>query len=279
MGSLKFTALAASAALLAGVGAAVAADMPVPPVIEAPEVAPPVEVGAGWYLRGDVGVSVFKEAECAQADLKDAGGRYLDCNMDKAAFVDVGVGYKFNEWIRADVLVDLRGTEQFRGIDQYPFTCTFAFGSCQEEGQVIDRNNIQTGSINTKVVLANVYFDLGKFHGLTPFVGAGVGGAYHRVHGVTDIDPSEFGGGGFAPEATDWSFAWALHAGLAYEVAPNLSLEIAYRYLNMGDAISGKLHGLPTGHQVLEPIEIKDIESHDVKIGMRWQFSSGKCCY
>ncbi len=31
-----------------------------------------------------------------------------------------------------------------------------------------------------------------------------------------------------------WSFAWALHAGLAYNVTNNFKVEFAYRYLNMG---------------------------------------------
>src|SRR5207247_1737682 len=73
---------------------------------------------------------------------------------------------------------------------------------------------------------------------------------------------------GFADEATKWNLAWAVHAGVAYNVSNNLKLEFAYRFLHLGDAISGPLH-CGTGC-TFSPVEIRNIESHDFKIGMRW---------
>ena len=60
-------------------------------------------------------------------------------------------------------------------------------------------------------------------------------------------------------------------AGLGYEVNKNLTLEFGYRYLNLGDAQSGRIQNafLPESYA---PLKAKDIDSHDIKIGMRWNF-------
>ena len=36
--------------------------------------------------------------------------------------------------------------------------------------------------------------------------------------------------------ASKWNLAWAAYAGLAYKVTPGLSLELTYRYVNLGKA-------------------------------------------
>ena len=74
-----------------------------------------------------------------------------------------------------------------------------------------------------------------------------------------------------AREKTD--LAWAVHAGLGYEINHNLKLELAYRYLNMGDAHSGGLIKLPTHEIDGRGVKLKEIESHDIKLGMRWTFA------
>ena len=33
----------------------------------------------------------------------------------------------------------------------------------------------------------------------------------------------------------EWKLAWAVHAGLAYNVTNNFKMELAYRYLNFGN--------------------------------------------
>ena len=45
----------------------------------------------------------------------------------------------------------------------------------------------------------------------------------------------------FTPDASKWNFAWALHAGLGYKVSPNFTLELAYRYVDLGDGVTGAL--------------------------------------
>jgi len=272
MGSLKPSALfglVAAAALF--VPNAQAADiLTAPPPVPA---APLVDVGGGFYLRGDVGVGSLRTGEYRQRELNQAGGLFLRRDIDDTFFVGVGAGYQFNSWLRADVTGEYRGATKFGGTDQYNFTCPFQAGSCGAVGQVLPRNNVWSGSLQSPVLLANAYGDLGTWSGITPFVGVGVGGAYNKVYGVTDYDPSDLGGGGFARNNAEWNFAWALHAGLGYAVSSTLKLELAYRYLNLGEVKSGNLGCLGNVPCSFGPLQVKEIDSHDVKLGMRWLLS------
>ena len=86
-------------------------------------------------------------------------------------------------------------------------------------------------------VMANAYYDLGTWAGVTPFVGAGLGAAY-----TGPLRLPLFGGVrwlGIAAGRGQWGFAWALMAGLAYQVTPSLTLEASYRYLGLGNARDG----------------------------------------
>ncbi len=45
-----------------------------------------------------------------------------------------------------------------------------------------------------------------------------------------------------------WNFAWAAHAGLAYKVSPGFTVELAYSYMDLGDAQSRQLPRLRQQH-------------------------------
>ena len=64
--------------------------------------------------------------------------------------------------------------------------------------------------------------------------------------------------------------AWALHAGVAYKVTPNFTVELAYRYLDMGDGLTGDLRTFDGANGVNNPMTFKNITSHDLKLGVRW---------
>ena len=49
-------------------------------------------------------------------------------------------------------------------------------------------------------------------------------------------------------------------------------MELAYRYLDLGDAESGNLVGYDGTDNINNPFEFNDLSSHDVKLGFRYQF-------
>ncbi|HTJ01269.1 MAG TPA: opacity family porin, partial [Methylovirgula sp.] len=122
------------------------------------------------------------------------------------------------------------------------------------------------------VFLANGYFDIGTWWGVTPYVGAGVGVAYNTMTGVTDIGMSPNPGFGYASANSTTNYAWAAMAGLSYAVTPNLRLELGYRYLDMGNASTGTIVCTNTAACSNE-VQHFHLASQDIRLGMRWMFA------
>ena len=132
---------------------------------------------------------------------------------------------------------------------------------------------------NEWVVLANAYVDLGTWWCITPFIGAGVGGARVAINGFTDqgictAAGPRMAGLAFGDNVSKWNFAWAAHAGLAYKVTPNFTVELAYRYLDHGRWSDGRPPAFDGTNDINNPMTFKHITSHDLKLGVRWDLSS-----
>jgi opacity protein-like surface antigen len=268
MGSLKNFMLAGAATFVMIPGAFAADLAPLaPPMMPRVQAAPVDDCCNGWYLRGDIGVGVMRNVKWADQDNAAVGGSFIQQANADATMIGAGVGYQWNSWLRVDATAEIRGATEFKATDN--LFNAFVFNPNGTTGS--QQFNFFETKVSSLVFLANAYVDLGTWWCITPFVGAGVGFAGNTVAGLTDLgafSSGAVGGFGFADEATKWNFAWAVHAGLAYNVSNNLKLELSYRYLNLGDATSGTLH---CGNGCTSaPVEIKNIQSNDFRIGMRW---------
>ncbi len=65
-----------------------------------------------------------------------------------------------------------------------------------------------------------------------------------------------------------------MHAGVAYKVTPGFTVELAYRYLDMGNGLTGDLRTFDGTNAINNPMTFKNITSHDLKLGVRWDLSS-----
>ena len=231
----KLTALLLAGTVAFGIaGSATAADLPPPPAFE-PVPVEPVDFG-GWYIRGDVGVGITSKPEIRSSFSDDVPSpRFDERRLGDAVFVGGGVGYQFNHWLRFDATGEYRTDQSLDAIQSYN---AGAFFTPQDSSRAYDK---YSGHVQSSVFLANGYIDIGTWYGITPFIGAGIGGSYNRIYGLNDVGvggPGGFGTGGFgfAKETGKFDLAYAAHAGLSYAVSPNLRLELAYRYLNLGGA-------------------------------------------
>ncbi|GJD36246.1 outer membrane protein [Methylobacterium aerolatum] len=270
MARLQFPSVARVATIVAVLGTpcvASAADLLPPP----PPEAPAVEFAGAWYLRGDVGASVYTAPTYSATD--GLTKNFFNSSQGGGFFGGVGVGYQFNNFFRADI------TGEFRSTD-------LRFGSFIDFGAAGSGNyarvfNLSNGHYNAGVFLANGYFDIGTWYGITPFVGGGVGVALNSFSGWTDSGTISFyepfvnnlptSPGIFKARTTE-SFAWALHAGLAYDVTPNFKVELAYRYLNTGHAKTGVLTCLDASITTActTVVKARNLEAHDIKLGFRY---------
>jgi opacity protein-like surface antigen len=194
MVSVRLAALA-GAAFIAGAQAAAAADLP--PIIQ--KAPPPIVEFGGWYLRGDIGFSNqrVRDITFVAVDGTVPAQQNLTNGFDSGGIFDLGVGYQFNSWLRADVTGQFRGKAHFQGLNSVGSLAEADFGSKSEW-----------------VVLANVYADLGTWWCVTPFIGAGVGFDDIIISNFQD-NTAPVGSHNFANDTAKWNFAWALHAGIA----------------------------------------------------------------
>jgi opacity protein-like surface antigen len=273
MRSVKFLVAAGAASLLSS--AAFAADMPSimppPPMSYAP---PPIEDFGGWYLRGDIGFS--NQSVKSVRDTNSAAYNNVavaqTSAFGSAGIFDLGVGYRFNNWLRVDVTGQYRGNSNFTGLD-------VVTGTGPNAGFVGTDNYTATKS--ELVFLANAYADLGTWWCITPFVGLGVGTSRISVGNFTDtgdfitLVPNQAHSFNYAGSASQWNFAWALHAGLAYKVSPGVTLELAYSYLDLGKGMTGPTNSFDgVTNTTHAPFSFNNITSSDVMLGLRWELNS-----
>ncbi|MFN3347674.1 outer membrane protein [Pseudorhodoplanes sp.] len=249
MKCIKTSLIAGAAAAMTMTAPAFAADMPMP-VYKAPVV---LQTG-GWYLRGDIGFSNQKVDELTSPVFTPAV-TVLKKEVDAAPFGGLGIGYQFNNWFRVDVTGEYRGGATFRGLDTYTVASNDYFGTKSEW-----------------LFMGNAYVDLGTWWGFTPFVGAGIGYSRNTISNWRDIN-NQTGATAYADTHSQWEFAWAVHAGLAYQVTPNFTVEFAYRYLDLGDFATADMIGFNGQNAAYNPIYLNGVTSHDFKLGLRWNLS------
>lgn len=265
--------------------AAGAADLlPPPPMISSPAVAA-VQDFSGWYLRGDIGIGLNSKinAQNVPNPLSQGGPGFIPtayslnpAQFSNSTFIKFGVGYQINSWFRTDITAEYRGSS-FSTQDEL---------SWNNGAQFYVLRNFYRGNMASFIGLLNGYVDLGTWYGITPYVGAGVGFASNTLHGVTDngysnlyAGPGSFASsttGGYYGSKTTSSFAWALMAGLSYNVTSNLKLDFGYRYLNYGKSSAGApncYNGGPGVSACNNVLQFSRAGSHDFSIGLRWMLA------
>lgn len=230
--------------LLLGGGAAAATELPPVPDLEPPATAA-FASSDGWYVRGDVGYAASIDPK-----VKAAGVPFARERLDKGVSLGGGLGYKFNSWLRADVTGDYYLPRDFRGLAFAPL------------GAVPMTARVELSSWS---LLFNGYADFGTWSGITPYLGAGIGVGQVEIRnhaaGLPDANGGITHGNGRRT-----SLAWALMAGAAIDITSQLKIDVGYRYSNLGDARAGASIG---GARV----RFKDVQAHDVRIGLRWMFA------
>lgn len=265
----KMRALFLATLAIGASSAARAADL-LPPPPPLPPVPAPVADFGGWYIRADVGVGALQGDEFRSTLSPDLvsysqpvfpNQAYYSpafASLGDTTFFGAGVGYQYNSWLRGDLTGEYRNEATYRrGINYVAFDGSFGPGS-----------DVYTAGLSTALFMANAYVDLGCWHGLTPYVGGGIGLAAHNFRNLTDQGSA--GGFGYAADSSPTNFAWAVMGGLSFNVTPNLKLDLGYRYLDMGSIHSNPIVTLVPPQ--FQEVQYFHIASHDVHLGLRYMF-------
>lgn len=207
--------------------AALAAD-PVPRLGKAGDfslASPEVHEGpeSGWYLRGDAGYVAPRSGAVTSA----AAPLNPSPDYGSGWSIGGGFGYDFSGPFRVDGTIDY-----------------FSLGSTATlAGDV---------GASATVGMANLYWDVGTFAGFTPYVGGGIG------FGIVSLDAPA----GYA-QGNSWNFAYSVSAGVSYAFTSALSIDLGYRYVNLGSASAP----MPAGSI---PLEVEGLSAHQVRLGVRY---------
>ncbi|MGD0719778.1 MAG: outer membrane beta-barrel protein [Roseiarcus sp.] len=301
-----------------------AADMPAFPA-DSEQAGQQIEIGNNWYFRGDIGGS-FDHVPTLSFDpgslgVPPAASVAPAAGADATKFNlmgDLGAGYRFNSWFRADATLDYRtGTtlsSTTGGIicpyraDGISYTSTNAVTGVVTTtllGYLYDPS--ETCNANFKLVqhnftgLVNGYIDLPGYWGVTPYVGAGAGlntqistgsltytkssdgssyaadlspnGQYPEVwiNHITGSFVNPQPNIAFAPQnwnrsysKTRYSLALAGMVGFGFALTPNATLDIGYRYLDLGT--TSTVLNAQTGATLSQRNT-----SQEVRVGIRYQ--------
>ncbi len=226
-----FALLAVAGPALMG-AQAIAADMPEYPCCDVPEVDYGLE--GSFYLRGSAGINLLWTKEHVLTD----GTTNAPTGAGYGYSIGAGVGYETGTGLRFDATYDyLHNTGLTDGSDSL--------------------------TIDASLALANIYYDfpLGGMGaaggGFGAYVGAGLGGAYYKVH-VSPTDPT-------LPDGTGFTAAAAAMAGVSYDMGDWVG-DLGYRFIYMPEITNGQAAAPP-----LSPWYINDNTVHEVQATIRYR--------
>ncbi|ANT48766.1 outer membrane protein [Mesorhizobium amorphae] len=281
-------ALALAAIMLMPVTQASSADYDPPIYVDQAPDYVPVEVGSGWYLRGDIGYAFSHPFDHEETP---AGFTSKSSLFDGS----VGMGYHFNDYLRAELNFGILPTNRFG--DNFITTCDGSITTTVTNvttGTLVSQTNAPASApcngsniANNKAysLMANGYIDLGTYVGLTPYIGGGLGvvySKYNRAIGQRDCaettttntaggfqtvdqfncdDPAGYAGA--VASKGSYDLAYALAAGVSYQVTKNVSVDLGYEYFAIPDAEYVAYDGGAFNIH-------KGVDYQSVKVGLRY---------
>ncbi|MBR1374220.1 porin family protein [bacterium] len=102
-------------------------------------------------------------------------------------------------------------------------------------------------------LMGNVYFDYLTCTPWTPYVGAGIGYAWLKP--VAHVNGSKF-------NKSQYNFAWQVMAGVAYDINSNWTVDLGYKYADLGRV--RKNDGV-----MVNKLTVRD---HEILLGIRYNF-------
>jgi opacity protein-like surface antigen len=204
------------------------------------------------YLRVDGGVSLYTGPDVTQAQVLG---------------YDPGLG--FNDGVTTGYSTAINEVLENTGFIEGAACCQVSDSmSIEVTGGVRLKSSLNdpyidslSADLTTSTVMVSGYWDITNYGGFTPYVGGGVGAAYHQLSNVA------FPVG--ASDGSNWDFAYHATFGMSYDITSNMKFDLAYRYINMGNAYSGSdLAAAPN----IGPISVEGIDAHEVKVGLRYHF-------
>jgi opacity protein-like surface antigen len=275
-----FTSLA-FAALMSG--SALAADLD--QIINAPQDDPyvPVEIGTGWYIRGDISYDIqtstsgsyrtYGVVDPAIPTYAYGSAEYDNFDYEAGNDWSIGMGYQFNSYLRGDLTAGY-WKRSVNGTDNDITPCNGGFPTA------VGCRSADGTTATGWELMANGYADLGTYVGITPYLGAGLGLTRVSYADLTntaecyDATGAAIAGCGYTaihPGEDSYRFTWALMAGASYDLSKNLKFDLGYRFAHVA---GGNMFGFDPATASIGATGVQGTENgfstHQIKAGVRY---------
>ncbi|MBM3467623.1 MAG: porin family protein [Alphaproteobacteria bacterium] len=198
----------------------------------------------GFYLKGGVGLNNIKTAKFSNHDFE--GKVKLS---DSFPLIEAGIGYKFDNGIRIESVIDYYFLFRTSEISTNPNQDIFKI----------------SGKTKADSLMFNIYKDIVTIGNFTPFVGGGIGighlkesaGGYAISRDDNVIYPLE------TISKKRNQFAYKLTIGSDIKLSNKVTGEISYNYFNLGSNKRKIIGGI-------QNIGNRTYEIHNITLGMRF---------
>ncbi|CFX44247.1 putative heat resistant agglutinin 1 protein [Candidatus Filomicrobium marinum] len=219
------------------------------------------------YLRADAGYSISQTPQVNWLVTDDVTGEFItddvtNVSMENTWLGEVGVGCgSGSRGLRGEFTYSYRGK---RDIDGEPGLW---------DPIPLDEDPLHT-NVESHTLMFNAFYDLGRYYGFVPYVGAGIGVSFNKTgYAYFTENPNLVN---TIDGASKTSFAWAVMAGVGYQISDRMILDFGYRFIDLGQAKSGYLDN--AGY-VNPRVYIDDLYAHEIKVGLRYHFGGrDNCC-
>jgi opacity protein-like surface antigen len=191
------------------------------------------------YVRGLAGISSsfgtsFEDANC----LSTRPAAYFACgpgvdgrqrgaygDLGQTALLEAGLGIEVTDYLRVEAVLDYRPGFAFDGNANF-----LRSGADQPV----------SGDVTQAGMMAFAHLEpltaLGVITPIRPFIGAGAGASWNEIGEMTYEFPAltqpRYS---LMPGGQRTSFAWSVVGGAAYDISDLLTLEVSYRYSDLGE--------------------------------------------
>ena len=218
----------------------------------------------GFYLRAGAGIeraadTRFTDVDCNStspaAPYRSAG------DFGTATVLELGLGYAAAPAVRLEVLVEYRPR--------------FAFGG---RANFLEPERLQSvkADISSLSGMLAAYVDLPGTGSFRPFIGAGLGAVRTRIGETRMTFPKTTT---VVPGGSRTGLAWMLTAGVAKALAERTTLDLAWRYTDLGATRTGRGMGRVVWRdESREPLPLDlaasraKLRSHGLRLSLRYSF-------
>lgn len=185
----------------------------------------PMAFADGAYVKLEVGRAYANSAgfvdrngaNSADCSICNSGSTQID-HLDNSPFAAIGIGYRWNENIRFDVMLSRRGNN---------------LNHFDPKNGV---NNKYHSSIESNSLMLSGYYDFrSQANAFRPYLGAGGGVTNNKMSNVTQ-NILGYGPNAFEvdPGGQTMNFSWQIMLGTEYQFNNNWSADFGYRYFDGG---------------------------------------------